>query len=545
MKTRCSTRIALSLMLVLACVVAMAQVSPPTPGASPTEGQKLVAQGNYSEGLAALDQELKADPQNTGLQLAKVDALMGLKRYRDAAPIALKLGSTSPEAKYKAALCALAMGFPANAAQMWGGLFGDVRWGAKAYEGAVQALLAQGREGDAKALVERALASLHPPSYELLRLAMMLRVKGAPMQAALQASAKGDPSCAELLALWTAAGGNMFEEAPPKAEPLVLAVKERSEEVQQSTLQWGGGTYSPQAAAPAGSTAVSSSSQGYGAGMRSTADTEGGKTGTSSNLRRVVLNVSIDGSKDEPMVFSSQGDTVFVTAAKAKSLNLSPVARSSYRGPGAPASTPCDVVLLKEFGVGGLVFKNVPAKVIDPRTDYWKTTAGIVPLWLFRHYALMYDRRGGKLTLYPPGTKPEALMGEGSFTLKTQWASGAPYVAADVQGRPDTFLMLELSLPSTYLSQDALPLLGLTVNIPRYGHRQEVGPFGWYSYGVAERATFGLGPAKIDLAAVRAAEAGTGLSDWSFGALGRETTDLFQIFVDYSSDVVAFKGYGK
>lgn len=534
----------LSLMIFPAILWAQASAGPPL-SARAQAAAALNAKGQYAEALKVVEEGMKANPKDAGIQLAKIDALLGLRRYREAAPLAVALGAAVPEAKYKAGLCAMGMGVPGSAVTMWSGLYADPVWGGRAYEGSVGALLAQGRESQAKALAERAVAELKPPSAALLSEALRLGVEGPLLEGALESAAKEDPAGAELLKLWKAASGRLYVEAASGAQPLVLAVKEKSEEVQTTSLQWGGGTYAPQASAPAGTTAVSSSTQGYGAGMSSGAGSEGGKTGTLSSLKRVVLQVSLNGAKAEPMVLSSREDAVFLTASRAKKLGLPPVARSTYVGPGAPSPVPCDVVLLQEVNVGGAIFKNVPAKVIDPKTDYWKETSGILPLWLLRHHAMLYDRRGGKLTLYPSGTAPEPLMGEGLFKLKSQWEGGAPYVAASLQGRDGTFLLMDLDLPSTYLDEGALPLLGLTVNATRYGRRQEVGLFGVYSYGVAEHAALGLGPATIDLAGVRASDVETGLAAWSFGALGRETLDLFQIFVDYPANVIALKGYGK
>jgi hypothetical protein len=245
------------------------------------------------------------------------------------------------------------------------------------------------------------------------------------------------------------------------------------------------------------------------------------------------------------MVLDSGIDTVLLSSRVAKKLDLQPVGPGEYAGTGLPAPVASKWFLLKEIQVGPLTFRNVPALVIDEKTEFWKETGGILPLWLFRSYGIHYDRRHGKLELLPSGTSPDQVLGQGVSRLKVLWLGRRPYLETRVQNRPVCYLLLANNVIATYLEERRLGDLGVTLQTSKYGTQQARGHFGIILSGIADDVTINLGPTRINLPTVHAADLCPDCGVECSGILGRNVLDLFDVYIDYPAGVLALKGYEK
>ncbi len=167
---------------------------------------------------------------------------------------------------------------------------------------------------------------------------------------------------------------------------------------------------------------------------------------------RVVVPVVLNGAKERPMLMDSGSDAVLVTKGVVKELGLQPVSTASYIGIGYEGVQNSTWVLIKSMTIGGFSIKNVPAMVIEENDDFWKETGGLIPISLFSSHGVLYDRRGGKLTLYPSGTKPEAVLPAGSFSVKSLWFGGKPHVEVKVQDRAGLNFLVDTGAYTTFIA---------------------------------------------------------------------------------------------
>ncbi len=150
-------------------------------------------------------------------------------------------------------------------------------------------------------------------------------------------------------------------------------------------------------------------------------------------------------------------------------------------------------------------FKDVPALVMDEKTEFWKETGGILPLWLLREYGIHYDRRHGKLELLASGTSPDQVLDAGATRLNVLWLDRKPYVETRIQNKPMRHLLL----------------------------------------ANADNVALDLGTTRINLPTVHAADLCPDCGVECSGILGRNVLDLFDVYLDYRAGVLALKGYEK
>lgn len=519
-------------------------------GDSSSAARKLISQGQYAEALALTEPGLKADPANADLRMCQVDALLGLHRTLEARTLALSSASMGPGFRFKVGVATLKFGQVMAAVDIWKPLYADKDWAAQAYAESVKALLAGGKEAEAKALLLEAMQKVQPPAVSLLLLSLHLDVAKEAWRATLDQLKAGDPVNASkyeaLAKVYGAADGSLCQESFEGKLPVEVSLKEKSERLETSSHSWGGAPGSTGGGLGGGAGAAThSGTQSYGSGPRNTSNSEGGKTGTVQAPPRVVVEARINGEKSAPMVLDSASDVVLIAPQMAKKLNLQRVAPGDYDGVGLPAGVPSNWVLLKEIVVGPLRFKNVPALLIDDKTEYWKETGGVIPLWMFRHYGLHYDRRHSKLTLYPSGTSPEQVLGAGATRLNVLWMGGRPYAETRIQDKPSCFMLVSSSNMGTYIEARRSADLGLSLQTSKYGPQRERGLFGLFSSGVSDKVALNLGPTRINLPTVLVADLCPDGEVDCTGMLGRNILDLFDMYFDYSAGTFAIKGYEK
>ena len=542
------TWVALSLLLL---AIPAGSQAPAAPSYSGAEARALLNRGQYVEALARAEAALTPDSTDADLWLCKIEALMALHRNLEARQVALAKASLSPGLRYAAGQCAMEFGRVQEALDLWKPLFTEKDWGEAAYRESVLALAAVGKEAEAKALLTEALQRVSGSPVSLLHLCLFLDPSAAAGKASAQKLKAADPANAArydvLLKIYETAAGDLYQEALEKKLPAEIAVKERTEKQETTALSWSeSNTQVPVSTpGPAAETNFSSGTQNYMPTYSDTSAAEGGKTGTLSAPPRAVIGAKINGEREELMVLDSGRRLALVSPKVAKKLNLQRLGPGEYRGIGLQTPVPSEWVLLKEVRVGPLTFANVPALVIHEKAEYWKETGGVLPLWLFRKYGLHYDRRHGKLELYPSGTSPAQVLGPGAFQVKTLWFDGKPYVETRIQDKPGCYMALQTATVGTYLEERRLQDLGVSVKTSRYGTQRERGLFGLFSSGVADNVTLYLGSTRINLPTVLVADLSPDSSVDCWGIVGRNLLDLFDVYVDYPANVLALKGYEK
>lgn len=483
--------------------------------------KELLDKDKYQEALTAAEAALQADPANLDNQVYRIEALMGLDRDMEALRLAVPLAGQHPERpdiRYRVGQCAYSLGMFPQAIASWAALYTnpDKDWAGLAVRQSARTLAIQGKELEARKLVNDWLAKWESPPPVLLRYALetdpsvAVGLKRAEQGIALDPKNKAEYE--SLKAIFAAAGeGELFQEAP-QTGPITFKLKEKSETRHMTSFAWGSSD------------------------MDSTAEM------TMSS--RVVVPVALDGSKERPMLLDSGSDTVLVTQDVVKELGLKTVSTTSYIGIGYEGVENSSWVLLKTLSLGPLTMKNVPAMVIEKNDDFWKETGGLIPLSLFSAHGVLYDRRGGKVVLYPSGTKPEEAMPGGSFSVKSLWYANKPHVEVKVQEKAGLNFLVDTGAWTTFIAGQYAQELGVRINRAAETKRSS-GLSGSALSGQANDVTVWLGPARFKLSPCQVMEIFEEGGAKRYGILGRNVLDQFCIYFDYRSNVVAFKAYDR
>jgi predicted aspartyl protease len=373
----------------------------------------------------------------------------------------------------------------------------------------------QGKELEARKLVADALTKWPQPPVALLRYSVETNpsvaegLKHVDQLMALDPTNKAEYE--SLKAIFTAAGeGELFQEAP-QAGPITVKLKEKSETRSLSGLYWG--------SMDSGTAEITTSS-------------------------RVVVSAAFNsGTKERWMLLDSGSDTVLVSKTVVQELGLQPVSAASYIGIGYEGVQNSSWVLIQTLTVGEFSLKNVPAMVIEGNDDFWKENGGILPLSLFSAHGVLYDRRKGKVTLYPSGTNPQEALPGGSFSVKSLWYSGKPHVEVKVQEKAGLNFLLDTGAWTTFIAGQYAQELGVHVNRAAES-KHTTGLSGSALSGQANDVTLWLGPARFKLSPCQVMEVFQG-GVRTYGILGRNVLDQFAIYFDYRSNVVAFKAYDR
>jgi predicted aspartyl protease len=494
------------------------EVAAPPP---PSPIRELLNKDRYQEALTAAEAALQADPSSLDNQVYRIEALMGLDREMEALRLVVPLAGQHPERpdlRYRVGQCASALGMFPQAIGAWTALYScpDKDWAGLAVRQSARTLAIQGKELEARKLVNDMLAKWETPPAVLLRYALETDPSVAEgLKRADQAMVLDSKNKAEyesLKAIFAAAGeGELFQEAP-QTGPITFKLKEKSETRHMTSFAWGSSD------------------------MDSTAEI------TMSS--RVVVPVALNGTKERPMLLDSGSDTVLVTADVVKELGLKTVSTTSYIGIGYEGVKNSSWVLIKSLVLGSLTLKNVPAMVIEENNDFWKETGGLLPLSLFSAHGVLYDRRGGKVVLYPSGTKPEEVLPGGSFSVKSLWYANKPHVEVKVQERAGLNFLVDTGAWTTFIAGQYAQEMGVRVNRAAET-KHSSGLSGSALSGQANDVTVWLGPARFKLSPCQVMEIFEEGGARRYGILGRNVLDQFSIYFDYRSNVVAFKAYDR
>ena len=386
----------------------------------------------------------------------------------------------------------------------------------------------------------------------LLKLSLTIETAKASLLATLDKLKTVDPVNAAqydaLAKLYGSSAGDLRQESFEGKFPVVIELKEKSERQETSSLNWGEPPEPERSeATDPNNSAIRSGSAGYGAtsGAQTKKGDESGKTNIMFAPPRVLLQTQVNGQRSEPWAMDSSCATVLIAPKMAQKLKLQRLAPGEYDGVGLTSPVASQWVLLKEMKVGPVTFKNVPALVIDEKTEYWKDTGGLLPLWMFRHYGLHYDRRHNKLTLLPPGTSPDEALGAGNVQIRTLWFGAVPYLETRIQSKPGVYLKVASLTFGTYVEERRAADLGVIQRNNKAGFPKERGLFNIFRSSVADDVTLDLGSTRINLPTVHVANLCADCEVDCSGVLGRNILDLFDMYVDYSAGMLSLKGYEK
>ncbi len=539
-----SVHVVIALFILVIAMVCTGQ--PPLSPAGPDVNsvRELIGKGQYAGALTAVDNALKSAPKNPDLLLCKIDALLGLHRCVRARTLALANLSLGPAFRFKAGQCSASVGRVKEALRFWAPLLKDPTWAGRACEESVVGLLALGKEDEARTLLHRGIKVSPDARPELWALAVRLDGNAAQVKNTTPKAAGGEVGSLERVL--AAVDGPLFGESLDGKLPARIKLKEKSERIEIPSLRWGaGGKGTPSIAGPASGRDIHAGTTSYGSGLKDTTSTEGTKTGTVSAAPRPVVEAYLNGGDKEYMVLDSASANVLLAPKVARKLDLKPIAPGDYRAIGLPSPVPSQWVLIRKMKVGELTFTNVPALHISQEAMFWKETGGVLPLWMFRHYALHYDPRHSRLTLYPPGTSATSVLGQGAFPLKCLWYGNRLYVESRIQNHPFCYLQMATANSGSYVEERRTGDLGLELATARHGPQKEQALFSLISSGVAENLSLDLGTTRINLRTILVADLCPDGQVDCCGLLGRNVLDLFDVFVDFESGVVALKGYEK
>ena len=492
------------------------------PSAASSAADAALTSGDYQEALRQAELGLKATPNDLALRMQEIKAEMGLHQDMDAARRAMALALAHPrhpEFRLAAGECAFQMGYIAQALQQWLQLKDTPGWQEKAYHLSILALMATGQFGPARKLALDAVSKA-PHPWPLLVSDLCLVDHSPkdclpPLQSLLTSKVPHSDYFAQLEGLFESAGpAGLFRYGTPSATPLTIPVKEKNVQMDIPMVGESGGY-------------TISSWQTYS---------------TSSS---VVVPVSIGGAAKRWMVLDSGSSVMLIGEDTVKSLHLKPVSPAQYSGLGSGITKQTEWVLCPKVTVGGAVIRNVPAMVIARHSDFWERR-GICPLSLFRPWAILFDRRHGRLTLYPSGTDPDAVLGPGTFRLPAIWSGAHPCAEISIQGHPGCFCAIDTGAVNTAIVGRYAKSIGVQPLLGRFGGVRNLTVSGSFDSGLAENVSIQFGTQQLHMGVVQVAPFSLdGLFFPVYANLGRDILDLYEGFYDWPHDVVAFKAYDK
>ncbi len=474
----------------------------------------------YSEGLKIAEEGLIRFPDNPDLTYGKTLCMMGLFRNREAAELLSPLAARHPERPdftFTLGEAWFYAGDGQSAMRTWASLFSDPVMAEKAYYSSVKALLSSGREDEARRLADEGLARLPKPSQELIRYKVDLALRASEALPLLDQLTTLDPPNASgyqaLRLLYETGGDKEFNEMRP---PL----GQRTEEISLAR------TSNPR----------------QGSTVELNMDMGGSTTTTSFSDPVLTTGASINGASPETMMLDSGSSFVFLSPQLAQRLALKPVSTVRYQGLGGAGVIESSWALLDSLQVGQAVFHNVPAVIVNPKTNLWGEFWGIIPLSLFKHQAVVYDPSGPSLKIMVSGTNPEKAFGAGGFEVKAAWFKGCPFARTAIQELSGVFCLLDTGSFSTFLAPDIVPGLYSRPDSPHWrSANRRAGLSGDFDPMVARQIRLCLGERCTILSVVQVAPIPLPYSIPCAGIIGRNILDQYVVFLDYGADRVYFK----
>jgi tetratricopeptide (TPR) repeat protein len=484
-----STRSLLPVLLVLGGVVVA--------GGAPSTGKAAVAlleQGRFEEALPALDAALKAEPGDMGLGIAKVKCLIELGRWDEALSGTEALVAQFPKGEEPRILlgdCLFLNFEPRRAVEVYRPLLDNEKWAPTVLPRVANALLAFGDDSSARSLVRSWRERGNPLPDSALTIAYRISEGPEERLSILREFAARHPQEGTVpgeIKLWESleSGGSFANKAPE---------------------HWPG----------------------------------------RSKLREIygepALQIRLEGRHKSWIGFDTGNERVLIKADTARKLKLAVLAPATYEGWGYRGPHETQYVLVKRLEVAGRTLENIPAIVDDHTSEFWSNKAGTLGLDPFKGDVVLYDRRGGALTLWPPGTSAEKVLGGAGVTLPLMWARDLPLVPVKIQGRGPFPFLLDTGATFSLLASQFAPRLGIRVNTGKYPNIHGLGASGAFSSGITERVTFTLAGTVFERPLALVTDIPQRFPVPVYGVLGRDLLNEFEVVFDGPSATATFRAY--
>lgn len=485
------------------------------------ELQVRLDQERFSEGLDLAQLALERYPRNLDLQYAEALCLAGLHRYVEAVDRLELLAERNPgrhDIRFTYADCLFYMGKTEGALREYARFYTDPVSREAAYVRSVKLHLATGQEAKARNVLAEGLARLNGSSEDLLRFQLDLE-NHAPealeiIRKLLPYDREGARGFAALEQLYTAAGdAHLFQQDPLPGGGGVVVPLERHMDPRDSTTVGIAGNDSFRLSEPP--TPV------------------------------LTCPVSINGSATEWLMLDSGSPLVFLSPVFAETLHLEPVAGTQYRGLGQEGERESAWVIVDELKVGPVTFRKIPAVLLDRSASFWNTTPGIIPLSLFNKQAIVYDPDEPSLTLYPSGTDPEQVLGDGEFRVRALWLKGCPFAQAKVAGHEELYFLVDTGSFPTILARSLYPSLALKTTSAKADRGYQAGLSGGFSYLTAYDVRFCISRSCTTLSSAQVTPVGLRYGIPAAGLMGRSVLDRYRIFFDYTHNALFFRPCGR
>jgi len=241
-----------------------------------------------------------------------------------------------------------------------------------------------------------------------------------------------------------------------------------------------------------------------------------------------LLEAVVNGTKGVKLSLEVDASNLLLSARAAKRLGIPlPPARGGEAGADAP-------VVLDTLQVGPLVFRGVTAWVVTDKGMLPEPSEGVLPLWYLSGAGLRWESERRQLSLYPPETSAESVLGPSLSKANLEWHSGRPLVEATLGGRARGPVLLNLLSQRTAFDTPVVE----KAKIQYWPVLQPDPGYEWVR-GVSQELSVELGGTTVTIQ--RGCVADLDLREECMGVLGRDLLGVFDLYLDGRRGTVAFK----
>jgi len=462
---------------------------------APLDGAALMKESKFQEALPLLESEAAADPGRVKTAVALVTCLIRLGRWNDALAASDRAEDRFPtdaEVGILRADCLFLTFQPARAVEAYRPYLSDPRWGSVAVAKAASAAMARGDRKLALALFDR------------------VRELGVPLaDPALEVEYGVEEDLTRKLDI----AKHLAAHSPGNAELQGLVALDQAL-----------ASKPPQRNLPPG---------GYPS-----------RTKIREILREPSLPVKLlDKRRTAWLAFDTGSESLLLNEDVVKDLGLPELAKTAYGGWGDKGLQETRSVYIGRLEVAGRVLTSLPAIVNTRDTEIWTRKGGYIGLWPFLDDAVLYDRRGGVFALYPSGTPPSEIMGDGSVALSALWHRGLCLIPVAINGGEPHPFLLDTGAPYTILDRELVARLGVRVNSGKYGNVHGLGFSGAFSSSMAEGVVIDLALHPFPRRVILVTDIPQHFPVPVYGIVGRDLLNEFRMVFDGPGATVTFKAY--
>jgi len=241
-----------------------------------------------------------------------------------------------------------------------------------------------------------------------------------------------------------------------------------------------------------------------------------------------VLEATVCGHRGVRLALEVDAANLLLSARAARELGLQPpAARGDASAPGEP-------VVLESLQVGPVAFRGVTAWVVEEKGVLPGSAEGVLPLWYLSGVGLQWGSGGRELTLHPPETSAESVLGPKHLKASLEWRSGRPFVEATLGDRARGPVLLSPLTQRTVFDSAVLEKAGV-----KYWPVMQPDPGYQWVRGISQDLRVVLGGTTVTIR--RGCVADLGLGEESMGVLGRDVLEVFDLYMDGRRGAVAFR----